>query len=151
MCSCVYARKLAQIFQLQRATLFSLREGMMHESRGVHNSRTLVLWDGARETGPSLYLFTVVRRTCAYTRQSGITSSSNRAGFPPKAIRARTCRNIHSAAIVGGNEPRRKKKRGQTRPRLRPAKWINDRRTREKRIVDRTTRRCSLHRALVSR
>lgn len=75
--------------------------------------------EGFHWRGWSPYLFTVVRRTCAYTRQSGITSHGCIvelwAGFPPKATRAR----IHAETFIqlrsfGGDEREREEKKEQT-------------------------------------
>ena len=75
--------------------------------------------EGFHWRGWSPYLFTVVRRTCAYTRQSGITSHGCIvelwAGFPPKATRAR----IYAETFIqlrsfGGDEREREEKKEQT-------------------------------------
>lgn len=96
--------------------------------------------EGFHWRGWSPYLFTVVRRTCAYTRQSGITSHGCIvelwAGFPPKATRAR----IHAETFIqlrsfGGDERERERRKKGTDDRG-WLKWINDRRTREKYAVE---------------
>lgn len=126
--SCVLPRVLESLqrsFNCKRLLCFRCaKQGVMHGPSGsVGRSQ--------RGWAPLLYLFTVVRRTCAHTRQSGRIVKSR---WLPAKSNPLTCTYMQKHSFSRDRRRERateKKRKGgrQTRPRLRrPAKWINDRR-----------------------
>lgn len=95
--------------------------------------------EGFHWRGWSPYLFTVVRRTCAYTRQSGITSHGCivelwLASRQKQPLHVYTQKRSFSCVRSGETRERERRKKGtDDRGWL---KWINDRRTREKYAVE---------------